>query len=327
MPIVGGILRDGTKVFTEDFFNGKCPDPGFPLTYIKAVLTGREWDGKPHVTGLLTGTREYYLKNVSKYFVDLDAAILAMAGTKFHENMEDDTDLTEFNVGIAGVQGTMDYLEEFPWDKTLGIVDYKLVGSFKMTKWFGITKRPVPVHDQYGNPEFYKTGARKGQPKMKNEHFVSEEAKDQFDYTMQVNIYRLAVEAMLSSKEWQAKHPEKAHMFDKKIDRMRIFFAIRDSGINHDFTFKSFFENCKKMDDETIKSFIEEKSRPLLSAMANWKAELEDAETSQDRLMAAFNNCPAMCSARETWGGKKCTSYCDVREACKKMQNMSIQEG
>lgn len=325
MPIVGGILRDGTKVPTEDFFNGKCPDPGFPLSFIKEALKPRDWDGRPHVTQLLVGTREAYLKNVSKYFIDLDAAVIPMAGTKFHANLEDDSSLTELSVEVDGLQGTLDYLEVYPWDNTIGITDYKLVGSFRMIKWFGITKRPVPVTDDYGNQVYYKTGAKKGQAKMKNEHFISEEAKDRFDYTMQVNIYRLAVEQILSNEELTKQTDLKA-LAGKKVDRLKIFFALRDSGINHDFSFKSFYEDCEFLSDESVRVFIKEKSEPLIDAMASWKAELEDAVTAEDRLMAAYHNCPGLCSNKETWGGKKCTDYCDVKDACRKMQEISLKE-
>lgn len=321
MPIIGGILKDGTKVKTEDFFNGICPEPGFPLTFIKEALKTREWDGNPHVTSLLTGTREQYLKNVSKYYVSLDGMVLAMAGNRFHANMEDDMLLTEIGISLNGIQGTMDLLEVYPWDETLGVTDYKLVGSYRLIKWFGISKRPIPVTDDFGNPVFIKTGKNKGQPKTKTEHYVSDEAKERFDYTMQTNIYRVAIERMLADPDWQKSNPEQSAIFNKKIMRLRIFFAIRDSGINHDFSFNSFYEDCERINNREVLNFIADRSKKIIDAMANWNSDIESGET---RIDAAAKNCPPMCSAKETWNGKKCEKYCDVREACIKMREMSL---
>jgi hypothetical protein len=318
MPIIGGILRDGTKVETEKLLSGEYENPGFPLTFIKEALKDRPWDGRPHVTGLLVGTREQYLKYISKYFIDLDKAVIPMAGTRFHSNMEDTVLLTEIGIEIDGVQGTLDLLEELP--NELNIVDYKLVGSFKMKKWFGIVSRPVPEVDNYGNPVRYKTGQRKGQAKMKKEKFQDDDAKEQFDYTMQINIYRVAVNALLSSEMCKTVLGEGSSLYGKTVDNGKIFFALRDSSLQHDFSFNSYYETCEKLPDAEVKAFIKEKATLLKTAMVNWEADIESGESRQD---AAVKNCPGMCSAKETWDGRKCEKYCDVREACKAMQELS----
>ena len=53
----------------------------------------------------------------------------------------------------------------------------------------------------------------------------------------------------------------------------------------------------KRLDDSYVKEYYRAKREALLTALE--KKEL-----------------PPPCNSRESWGGKRCQSYCDVREFC-----------
>jgi hypothetical protein len=287
------------------------------MSYIRAVCDSREWDGKPHVTALLTGTREQYLKHVSKWTVDLDGMAMAVAGTRLHSNLEEKADIGELKVSMDDVQGSLDLLEE-DVDGSLMIVDYKLVGSFKLKKWIGMSSRLIPVLDAYGNPVYLKSGPNKGKPKMTSEKCIDPDSVDRFDYTMQTNIYRVALERLLANEEFIKANPKYAEHADKKIDKIRIFFVLRDGSIAHDFSFNTSFEEVEILPDNNVLEFINVQANDLVDAINSWEKDKE-AHPDENPMVLAKRNCPRKCSSRETWNGKKCENYCPVYTACLRM--------
>jgi len=313
MPIVKARLKDGREVLVADLIEGKIENPGFPISYIRAATEDRPWDGSPHVTALLNGTRETFLKYVSKYTVDLDGMTIPMAGTKFHSNMENPVDITEIHLSFYGIQGISDLLDVHPQTGELSIVDYKLVGSFALKKWLGIVSTLVPEMDDFGNPVYLKSGRNKGSQKMKKEIVMDPTKADRFNYTMQVNIYRVLLEAVLNSAETIEKFPKLKPHFGKKVSKLQIFYVLRDGNLNHDFSFNSYLEDAEIYPDEKVVNFIEMRATAIKMVMDKFESL---SATEVNPFVAAKSVCPGLCSDDETWHGKKCESYCPVARAC-----------
>ena len=313
MPIARVELKDGRIVPVDDIIQGKVRDSGFPISFIRAALKEHLWDGSPHVTALLNGTRETFLKYVSKYTLKLDQMAIAMAGTKFHANMENDVDLTELKISFDGIQGATDLLEVDPITGSLSICDYKLVGSFALKKWLGIVSKDVPVTDDFGNPVYLKSGKNAGQVKTKKEVRMDPAAADKFNYTMQTNIYRIIINAILADPKLLEKFPDLKGYEGQTVHAINIFFVLRDGSINHDFSNNSYLEPVEILPDEEVNAFIEDRAGRIRLAMSTYTRLKEEGASNQD---AVIKSCPPMCSAHETWYGRKCADYCSVSEAC-----------
>jgi hypothetical protein len=316
MPLAFVRVRDGESYPVEKVLSGEI-EVDFPMSYVRAVCNERVWSGRPHVTALLTGAREQYLKHVSKYTLDLDGMAMAVAGTTLHANLEKHGDYVELPLALDEVQGTMDLLEELP-NGDLRIVDYKLVGSFKLKKWLGIGSKLVPALDDFGNQIYLKSGPNKGKPKMVKEKSVNPENADRFDYTMQTNMYRVLIESLLNNPGFIKDFPEYEKFQGKKISEIRIFFVLRDGSIAHDFSHNTSFEKVEVLPDEKVQAFISERSAAITAAIEGWE-ESKSANPGMHPADRAKEFCPPMCSDRETWEGRKCEKYCPVFEACKRI--------
>jgi len=156
------------------------------------------------------------------------------------------------------------------------LYDVKTYGSYAVAKTLGI--KPVYVYDGV-----YKTGDKAGQSKFKK-NFLSTNVKSRFNLAVQLNSYRMMLESI-----------------GKPVDQMLCEVIVRDAGtqtaIERGVMHKAMLIPINKISDHWVERFISAK---------------------RDRLIEAIKTdiMPPACSHRESWGGRKCKSYCDVYKQC-----------
>jgi len=239
----------------------------------------RKWNGIPSTTQLLNGTLMEFLKITNDFYESPMNMAFRVQGTKVHSGLEaqdDEMSLQEeqFNEGISGKP---DCLEMENGITTL--YDFKTSAAYKVKKALGIKKVEIPTD------QVFKSGPRKGQPKMLSEYRKTDSI-DMRDWILQVNHYRI--------------------MFEKagfKIDRMIIEAFIKDYNmakntkiIGHDLKPVELID-VPFMPDQEVLDYFNEKSRALLSALE-------------------LNKTPEICTVDERWEDKRCESYCPVNHFC-----------
>jgi len=156
------------------------------------------------------------------------------------------------------------------------LFDLKTYGSYQAAKVMGIESEQV--EDGY-----YKTGDKKGQVKYKKVLNFNGR-KNRFDLAVQLNDYRMKLEST-----------------GREVKRMFCEILVRDCGTylarQRGILRNGYLIEINKISDSWIVKYMTVKSSRLLKAL----------ET---------NTMPKPCTKRETWGGTKCTAYCDVREFC-----------
>lgn len=132
--------------------------------------------------------------------------------------------------------------------------------------------------------EFYKSGAKKGQPKTRKIQAFGE--PDMREWTLQLNDYRMKLES-------QGFPVEK--MFIEAIVRDGNTIAARSRGI----TENAYLIPVPILPDDEVKSYFSAKSAALMKAL----------ETKE---------LPPACTDEENWNGNMCKNFCDVWESCDK---------
>ncbi len=250
-------------------------------SYLQLVSAERPFMGRFSTTQLIQGTMQAFLKLTKEYSVSPDDRAFMIHGTKSHANLEaadDDYSILEerFDDETTEITGIADVLE---CENNWNIlVDYKISGSFKVAKALGFTT----VEEETG--EVYQSGKRKGEPKKRKVLVRREDAIDLREWTLQLNKYRMN--------------------FNKsgfKIHKLKIQCCVRD-GNTFIARSRGVFRNIYYFDipilpDEEVIEYFDRKKKALEQALRQgyWKQ---------------------YCSEEETWGGLKCSRYCEVAEYC-----------
>ena len=293
MPRKLFICPDGQTQLMSVCLAGDCRmnEMCAPFSYLAMCATNREWKGIPSTTQLINGTRYEYLKLTCDYAIKPENSAFMVIGTSGHKKLEGfDTNFTflEEKFKNEEMTGVTDALEWQPQRKTWWLVDYKTIGSYKVTKVLGIKKTgyDVPIVDDNGEPVQYKTGKRAGQAKTKKEYKIENVEPDHFEYSLQLNRYRMFVE----------------HELSEKVEKMMLFILPRDANTyiakQRGIMQNMYYVEIPKLDDSIVVKYFAEKREALLHALENKKI-------------------PTVCSAVESWDGNRCRNFCDVSEFCK----------
>lgn len=239
------------------------------------------------VTELISGIREAYLKKKTSYAVDPQNVLYALHGQAVHTIHEENMDgemLGEERLRDRITSGKFDLYGQII-DKDNGVLgDLKVTSSYKLMKALGIYKVDIPTG------EFYKSGAKKGQPKTKKV-FRYDGVRHIWDWSVQLNYYRMLL--------------EKAGF---EVKRMYIQALCRDSNLRtaseRGITKQIYLIPIHRISDHWLKRYFGKKAKLLRQALRN-------------------KELPPPCSVKETWQGKKCLEYCDVREHCPHAQKMA----
>ena len=290
MPLTEFICPGGNRVSITQC-RQKCSRPEgrcLSLPTLIAIADRRPWTGKPSTTQLLNGTRLTYLEITTNYAVDPFDRAFALLGTVHHRRLEVVAQklnaLAEEKLD-AEVTGILDLLvpDESAEKEAYELWDYKTSGSFKVAKALGMVGKKVP--DPSG-ARYEKSGSwgKAGDPKMITVWEREPAAADMWDWELQLNKYRVEIE-----------------IIGFPISRMFIQATVRDGGTmvanNRGITDNIIVIPVKRLDDSYVKEYYRAKREALLTALE--KKEL-----------------PPPCDSRESWGGKRCRSYCDVWEFC-----------
>jgi len=299
--ITGINFPDGRVVSLADLRSGNVPSPPAPLPYLADLASERQDDGPFHVTDLLIGTRESYLRRTKDYTVDFDDGAFSLLGRAVHSVLEHSKVATEIPWNIGWIQGKADLIEY--QDGELTLVDYKVQGAYAVAKFIGMDYKEVPVLNNDRTEILYKSGKNAGKPRTRKEWFRNPEKRNQGTIQLQMNMYRLALNLILSGQvepDPTTKVLLEPFMNDK-ITQMKVFFIVRDASTrqatSQGVDKRTYFEDVDFMSEADVLDFYGKKEARLLTALEKEKV-------------------PELCSDEENWSGRKCQGYCPVAEHC-----------
>ena len=239
------------------------------------------------VTELISGVRETYLKKKTSYAVDPQSVLYSLHGQAVHTIHEGNTEgeiLGEVRLTDKVTSGKFDLYGKIIDEEEGVLGDLKVTSSYKLAKALGIYKIDVPTG------EVYKTGTKKGQPKTRKE-FRDDGVRHVWEWAVQVNYYRMLLE--------QAGFTVR-RMFIQALCRDCSLRTSAERGI----TKPIYIIPINRISDRWLKVYFGKKATLLRQALKN-------------------RELPPPCSCKETWNGKKCLEYCEVREHCPHAQQMA----
>lgn len=267
MPLRGFICPDGIRIKREEcLLRCRLSERCVSKSTLLAISDGsHDWDGTPHVTQLLNGTREEYLKVKHDYYVSADSMAFALLGSSHHKLLEEypSSDIiSEMKFRVDNLlQGTADVIELnfVPDTDTWTLIDYKTWGSYKAAKALGIVK--------VAKKEFKQVHSQ----------------RDVLDESLQLNMYRVFLEDKLNIS----------------ISQLRIQCTVRD-GNTYMATNRGVFKAIYMIDipimqGDVLRAWVAAKSQKLINAV-----ELDiEPDTCSDRERWEDRKCASYCVVKE----------------------------
>ena len=273
---------------SEQLPAGRC----LSLRTLRSISHQREWKGKPSTTQLIKGTREAYLEIVTDYAVDPQDRLFMVHGSRGHGYLEQfvgTNELSEERLHDLISSGMFDFYDP----ESESLFDSKFWGSYKVNKALGRYQKEVETGEYYKRDG---KNAKKGDPKTRMEWFEGG-VRHVFSEAIQLNDYRIKLEEVL---------PE-----GYQVKSMFIEALVRDGGLMvagmRDIRQNGVLIPVNRISDHRIRKYMAKKAERLHHA-------LETGET------------PNRCNKRESWSGRKCEKYCNVREACAKVESEKREE-
>lgn len=251
-----------------------------PITYLEKMFRTREWDGKPHVTDLLRGVRQTYLEYTHPYSQTVDQLAYSVLGVSSHAGLEGQGSEVEFEQD--GIQGRVDILERSGVGYRL--TDIKTQGSYAVAKALGVVAEEKQITDDNGNPLYYKTGKKAGEPKTKKSYYTDPARQNFGDTQWQLTIY-----ALLLSKT------------GRLVNDTWVFYIVRDGGtaaaMSRGVTERTYYLQVPMLAPANTMDFVLNRRDRILKII--------DSDTM-----------PEPCTPEEAWYGNRCKSYCPVAKWC-----------
>lgn len=239
------------------------------------------------VTELISGVRETYLKKKVSYAVDPQSVLYSLHGQAVHTIHEGNTEgeiLGEVRLKDRVTSGKFDLYGKIIDEEEGVLGDLKVTSSYKLAKALGIYKVDVPTG------EVYKTGTKKGQPKTRKE-FRYDGVRQIWDWALQLNYYRILLEQAGFAVQ---------RMFIQALCRDCNLRTATERGITNPI----YIIPINRISDFWLKRYFSKKAQMLRQALKS-------------------RELPPPCSAKESWHGKKCSEYCEVREHCPNAQEIT----
>jgi hypothetical protein len=210
-----------------------------------------EWDGVPHVTGLMNGTMLEFLKIVEDYAINPRSLAYALLGTSHHVYLEQHAgvggEMTLYLGPISDplIQGRTDDIRPDEFTPGYVITDYKTYGSYRVGLVLGLEKGM--------------TGK-----------WVPNPAKAEIqDLTLQLNCYRIMAEQQLGIE----------------VTRLQVQITVRDGGIkaavDRGITEPVYVLDIPIVEDSYILGYFLTKRTKLIEALD--RGSVEDICTWEER--------------------------------------------
>lgn len=282
MPATQFICPDGRRIDIKDCLK-QCLNKQrcmfLPTLRAVANSVDRKLD-EPTVTELISGSRETYLKKTKEYAFSPESTLYALQGQGIHGIHEEYTGgeiLSEIRLGNGTTSGKFDLYGQLLGSDDGVLGDLKVTSSYKLMKALGIYKKYIATG------EVYKTGAKKGQPKYRQE-FCYDGVHHVLEWAIQLNYYRMLLESQ-----------------GFKVNSMYIQALCRDFGVR--------ISAERGIDKQLYIIPINKISDRWLVRYFNHKADVL-RQARETKVL------PPICSARERWKDRKCLDYCDVANQC-----------
>lgn len=306
------------KLLIEDCLQKGLLSDFFPLSYLHACVSHREWEGKPSTTQLLNGTRMEYLKIFVPYSINPKDHAFMILGTRGHSKLEKLTpqgSIAELSIPESEIPGVADLLEQMP-NGEWWLIDHKTWGAYSVKKVLGLVKKYRPAFDGDGNPILYQKSGKWGKAgdQKKEVYYVSEEKeKDCGNIKLQLNNYRKNIEKY----------------YGIKVSRLKAFAIVRDGGTqtakNYGVEEKTYYIDIPFMDNKNVDKYFNAKKQTLLLHTKSYEESTEKENDKGYKELALFNYMPEMCNDEECWYGKRCQGFCPVSDICAKAGNKYLE--
>jgi len=269
--------------------SGLVPDIPAPLPYVALVCEQRA-DDVLHVTDLNNSARYNKLMKETDFIVDLDSSFYRVMGVASHSALEKRGGVhSEFKLEMVvdktRITGTADLVVE--GQGGVVIIDYKILGSYSVTKLFGMYQTDEVILEPDGTPAVYKSGEKKGQRKTRKVWLRDESKRDIKNYLRQLNIYGLMYKDMTGID----------------VVGLKLFVGVRDGGTeaarSRGIMRNTYLIELPVGPEEKVLAFIRDR-------------------IAQNSL--PLEACP-ICTEEESWGGNRCKGYCPVALECARRFN------
>lgn len=302
MPLKYFTCPDGEEIeildcYEECRMSHRCAT----LPYLYMVADERTWDGTPHVTQLIQGTMESFLKITEDYSIKPVGAGAAFStlGIGVHSLIDEAAAKIGHpaEVGFKDpgrLQGTMDYLEPNQ-DGTYNLYDYKTWGSFAVAKAKGIQK----FNMGRGSKPVFRT--------------IPDKA-DNHDVELQMNCYRVEAKRLLGI--------EIRDMWVQAIVRDGNTYVAQSRGVPE----SGAMIPVKRLPDEYVVEYFALKRTALMRALDTWERKQDLGDEFKSMPGDAE---PILCNEKERWDNDaKCRNYCAVAFACEfgKQFQLNVEE-
>ena len=272
----------------------RMPQRCATIPFLTLIGYDRKWEGvSPSSAG--NGPRMLYLKATTDYIVDPNSRVFAVLGTGAHGKLSIHSytkdALSEEKLSDDRMKGIADCLETDESDERYYVLtDYKTSGSYKVSVWLGIVSETEEetILDEEGKPVLLKSGKNMGQPKTRQKRTIITDPKkaDMREVELQINRYRILFESQ-----------------GFPISRMQIQAIPRDGGTyvakNRGIDKNLYMIPVKRIRNKLVLLFYK-----ILAAEVN-----QAFKTGHAR----------QCNNWESWDGRRCTDWCEVKDACIKM--------
>ena len=259
---------------------GRC----LSLRMLTAMAKQRPFNGVPTVTQLIAGLRAEFLKITKPYAADPQSLAMSRFGTNCHAALERDADPDRWLCEKRLTDPTGTFSGQFDCYDTRDhiLYDTKAYGSFKIASVLGIKAVKEPVINQYtGEIE------RRSDGRVVRKTRFFEGLKDTREVTLQLNAYRLLLEAN-----------------GFPVKDMRLELLVRDGGTwiakSRGVEQNALMLRINRVSDVHIRRYLLTKARILIGSLEK-------------------NKPPEPCKKAERWDGLKCKSYCPVKQWCKEL--------
>jgi hypothetical protein len=261
------------------------------LPYLRLIGYDREWIGvSPSSAG--NGPRYLYLKAIVDYAINPQDRVWAAFGTSTHDKLGMHkyihNVLSEERLSDAEACGFADVLElDENREGYFILTDYKTWGSYKVAKALGITQVDEEVRDESGSPILLKSGKNKGKPKTHKKTIIDPSTIDLKSEILQLNRYRIFFES-----------------YSFPVSRMQIQAIPRDGG--------TYIAQGRGIDKNLY--LIDVPFMPDSECLDYYRDLQGEVDTAFETGFVR------KCNDFESWQGRRCNGYCEVSEACKKME-------